>query len=117
MSHVRTHIGGHDPGVTILRIIIIDHELHHPREFRNLSAFRSVNLTGIFILFGTNLSDNYQRNAFDGSSGSVQLYYSFSLKEILNKKYIFSINSKLYIIYSLNNDNLIIGNNFKRSIY
>lgn len=73
MSHVRTHIGGCDPSVTILRIIIIDHELHYPREFRNLSGFRSVNLTGIFILFGTNLSDNYQRNAFDGSSSSVQL--------------------------------------------
>lgn len=44
MWHVRAHRGGRDPGVTILRVIIIDHELHHPREFGNLSAFPSVNL-------------------------------------------------------------------------
>lgn len=90
-----------------------------PREFRNLSGFRSVNLTGIFILFGTNLSDNYQRNAFNGSSSSVQLLLLLLLflwKEYWIKNIFFFINRKLYI-YILNNDNLIIKNNFKRSIH
>lgn len=71
MSHV--HRGGRDPvSVTILRIIIIDHELHHPREFGNLSAFPSVNLPeysfyseliSLIIIIG-------ERDGFDGSSGS-----------------------------------------------
>lgn len=85
MSHV--HRGGRDPvSVTILRIIIIDHELHHPREFGNLSAFPSVNLPeysfyseliSLIIIIG-------ERDGFDGSSGSSIHFCSFNFSSERN---------------------------------
>lgn len=47
-----------EPGETILRIIIIDHKLHRPREFDNSSGTRNANLLDIHYT-ETNLCINY----------------------------------------------------------